>query len=63
MLNKGRKERSVLSVLAYCHFQLGDFKQASGYYQELASLCPDIVEYSYYWAQALLKSGQYEEAI
>lgn len=32
-------------------------------YSELTKLCPEIVEYGYYQAQCLLKSGQFDEAL
>jgi len=49
--------------LGYCQFQIGDFQNAALSYAELTTLCPEIVEYGYYQAQSLMKSGMLEDAL
>ena len=63
LLASGRKDRSVYSVLGFCHYQAGDFARAQECYQALVKICPDVVDYAYYLAQCLAKTGRYEEAI
>ncbi len=47
--------RAGLSLLGYCHYYLQDFAAAAQQYQELVTLCPDVVEYKVYYAQCLYK--------
>ena len=53
----------MLSVLAYCYFQVGDYQQAAQAYAELSKLCPEITDYQYYGAQSLLKAGLWDDAM
>jgi tetratricopeptide repeat protein 30 len=47
---QGKKERSILSVLAFCHFSLGDFHSAAGCYHDLVKICPDVPQYHHHLA-------------
>jgi tetratricopeptide (TPR) repeat protein len=49
-LEKGKKERCVYSVLGYCYFQTGDFKNSIDIYKDLIDICPDVLEYKFYYA-------------
>jgi tetratricopeptide repeat protein 30 len=56
------KSRPALSLLAYAHYQTQDFLSACTCYEQLISLVPKCHEYKLYYAQSLLKSGNYELA-
>ena len=54
LLDSGRRERSVLSVLGYCHFKVQNYTEATEVYALLVDqVCPDIPEYAYYLVQCL----------
>mmetsp|Transcript_1766 Transcript_1766/g.3945 ORF Transcript_1766/g.3945 Transcript_1766/m.3945 type:complete len:648 (-) Transcript_1766:178-2121(-) len=54
--------RCALSLLGYCYYHMQDFQSAASIYGQLTQACPESDEYKVYHIQALLKSGQYEEA-
>ena len=60
---QGSKERSILSVLAYCHFQMGDFQSAAGCYHDLTKICQEVTAYKHHLAQCLFKIGNMDEAL
>lgn len=49
-------------MLAYCYFYIQDFSNAASYYEQLAHLFADVVEYKVYHAQALYQACLYDEA-
>ena len=55
--------RAAASLLAYCHYQTGDFQNAIQSYEQLMRLCPDVDSYTLYYAQSLFKAGLYEPAM
>ena len=63
LLDSGRRERSVLSVLGYCHFTVQNFEAAAEVYQALSdSVSPDVPEYAFYLVQSLYLSNQRQRA-
>jgi len=56
------RSRAALSLLGYCYYQLQDFLMASQMYEKLVTYFPDVEDHKVSFAQALYKSGQYEEA-
>lgn len=57
------RSRAALSLIAYCQYYMQDFQAAAASYESLVKLCPYVVEYRIYYAQALYKAGMYEEAL
>ena len=51
------RSRAALSLLGYCYFKIGDFPSASQCYEQLVTLCPEVEEYKFYYAQTLYKAG------
>ena len=56
------RSRAALSLLGYCYFKIGDFPAASQCYEQLVTLCPEVEDYKFYYAQSLYKGGMYPEA-
>jgi tetratricopeptide (TPR) repeat protein len=63
ILQTGKKDRSVFSVLGFCYFNTGDFQGASTCYEELVKICPEIIDYQHHLAQCLFKVGRMDEAL
>ena len=58
LLDSGRRERSVLSVLGYCHFTMQNYEAAAEIYATLSdSICPEVPEYAFYLVQSLYLSN------
>ena len=55
--------RAALSLLGYCYFYSQDFVNASGCYEQLLQLFPDVDEYKMHYAQSLYQSCAYEDAM
>jgi len=62
-LNSHPNNRAGLSLLGYCYYYMQDFANAAQVYEQLCTVCPLVEEYKVYWAQAMFKAGQYQEAI
>ena len=56
------RSRAALSLIAYCQYHIGDFKNAALMYEKLVQICPDVDDYKIYYAQALQKAGMLPEA-
>ena len=56
------KSRAALSLLAYAYYYLQDFASAAQTYETLNKYHPGVEQYKVYYAQALYKASQYEEA-
>ncbi len=56
------RSRAALSLLAYCLYQVQSFSEAASTYDRLTNVCPEVVEYRFYHALSLLKSGALSEA-
>ena len=57
------RSRAAISLLAYCHYQMGDYENSSPLYEQLTKICPYVEEYTIYYAQSLYKAGLYAEAL
>lgn len=55
--------RAALSLLAYCHFYLQNYEEASQYYEQLTISYPNEEKYKLYYAQSLYKACLYENAM
>ncbi|KAM7290653.1 putative tetratricopeptide repeat protein [Ixodes scapularis] len=55
--------RAALSLLGFCHYQLQEFDQAAGYYEQLCALCPEEGQYALSRVQSLYMASRYEEAL
>ncbi|XP_072336851.1 intraflagellar transport protein 70A isoform X1 [Scyliorhinus torazame] len=62
-LQKHSKSRAALSLLGYCYFQMQDFPNAAGCYEQLIQIHPEIDDYKLYHAQSLYKACMYTEAM
>eukprot|EP00743_Colponemidia_sp_Colp-15_P002645 GILK01002867.1.p1 GENE.GILK01002867.1~~GILK01002867.1.p1 ORF type:complete len:660 (+),score=136.56 GILK01002867.1:205-2184(+) len=56
------RSRAALSLLAYCYYQVQDFRSSAAMYEQLTKFFPDVEEYRIYHAQTLYKAGMYPEA-
>jgi len=61
-LSSGENPRAVYSLLGYCHFQIGSYKEAINMYDYLSKAYPDYQEYKLYQALCLYKTGKLELA-
>lgn len=57
------RSRAALSLLGFCYYHAQNFAQSAVMYERLVFVCPDQEQYKVYHAQALYKSGLYQEAI
>ncbi|KAJ3038123.1 Tetratricopeptide repeat protein 30A [Rhizophlyctis rosea] len=57
------KSRAALSLLAYCYYQIQDYAESAGCYEQLVRHHPEVDDYRMYYAQSLYKSGQYAAAL
>ena len=62
-LQTSPRSRAALSLLAYCYYNLQDFRMAATMYEQLVRYFPDVEEYRLYHAQSLYKGAHYEEAM
>lgn len=53
----------MLSVLAFCFFNISDYQSAVECYHELTEICPDVLDYAHHHAQCLYKLGRNDEAL
>ena len=56
------RSRAALSLLAYSHYALADYRAAAGCYEELTRYYPEVDTYRLYYAQCLGKAGLHAEA-
>eukprot|EP00826_Nyctotherus_ovalis_P012245 TRINITY_DN13219_c0_g3_i7.p1 TRINITY_DN13219_c0_g3~~TRINITY_DN13219_c0_g3_i7.p1 ORF type:complete len:565 (-),score=208.82 TRINITY_DN13219_c0_g3_i7:62-1756(-) len=61
-VSSGENPRAVYSLLGYCHFQIGNYKDAINMYDYLSKVYPDYQEYKLYQALCLYKTGKLETA-
>jgi tetratricopeptide repeat protein 30 len=61
-LNHFPRSRAALSLLAYCYYNMQDYRNAAQTYESLLKFHPDVDEYQIYYAQSLYKAGLYPEA-
>jgi len=54
--------RAVYSLLGYCYFQSGKYKEAIEMYEYLSNAYPDFQEYKLYNGLCYYKTGKYETA-
>lgn len=56
------RSRAAISLLGYCHYQMGTYTEAARCYEMLTKICPGVEEYAVYHAQSLYKAGLYAES-
>ncbi|OAE25225.1 hypothetical protein AXG93_2210s1090 [Marchantia polymorpha subsp. ruderalis] len=56
------QSQAALSLLAYCHYMVGEFQAAASLYEQLTKLYPTELKYAMYHAQSLYKDGMYVDA-
>ena len=54
--------RAVYSLMGYCNFQIGNFKEAIDMYAYLSNIYPDYQEYKLYQALCFYKIGKLDNA-
>ncbi|KAI9203537.1 uncharacterized protein BJ171DRAFT_623875 [Polychytrium aggregatum] len=57
------KSRAALSLMGWCYYMNGDFGEAANCYEQLVRYHPEVDDYRLYYAQSLLKSGQYAASL
>ena len=62
LLDSGRRERSVLSVLGFCHFKIQNYEAAAEIYAMLVEICPEVADYAFYLVQCLCTTNQNQKA-
>ncbi len=61
-LSAGESPRPVHSLLGYCYFQIGNYKEAIEMYEYLSNAYPDYQEYKLYYGLCLYKTAKLEAA-
>ena len=61
-MSLGENPRAVHSLLGYCYFQIGNYKESIEMYEYLSNAYPDYQEYKLYHALCLYKTAKLETA-